>query len=380
MTASRPEWREDDSADDRGVVELALTARSHWKLLTLGPLLAAVLAFGVASLLPPIFTARATILPPNPQQSGVAGALMASLGGLAGALGGAGGALKSPSDQYVALMQSTTVQDRLIDQYGLLKAYDSEFRMDARKELETRVRVNVAKKDSLIIVEVDDEDPKRAAALANSHIEELRRLTSTLAVSEAQRRRVFFEAQLKQTRDQLAKAQAALQDSGISPGTLRADPRAATASYARLQAEVTATEVQLASLRGYLSDSAHEVRQTQATLRALRAQQARLEQSLESTGDADYVGKYRELKYQEMLFELLARQYEAARVDESREGSMVQVVDAAQPPEKKSRPRRGLIALGALVTTALLLLVFLRVRQWWRRANAGASRPQETGV
>ena len=151
MSLIRTEGREGDDTRDPGLFDLVLSAKPHWRLLSLGPLLAAALAFGVASLLPPVFTARATILPPTQQQSGVAGALMASLGGLAGALGGAGGALKSPSDQYVALMQSTTVQDRLIDQYGLMKVYDSEFRMDARKELENRVRMNVAKKDSLIV-------------------------------------------------------------------------------------------------------------------------------------------------------------------------------------------------------------------------------------
>lgn len=373
MSEIQTEDRECDRADDPGLFDLVLAARPHWRLLTLGPLLAAALAFGVASLLPPVFTARASILPPTQQQGGVAGALMASLGGLAGALGGAGGPLKSPSDQYVALMQSTTVQDRLIDQYALMKLYDSEYRMEARKELESRVRINVAKKDSLIVVEVDDEDPKRAAAMANSYIEELRRLTATLAVSEAQRRRVFFESQLKQSRDQLDKAQAALQDSGLSAGTLRADPRTATAGYARLQAEITATEVQLASLRGYLSDNAHEVLQTQATLRALRAQRARLEHSLESPGDADYTGKYREFKYQEMLFELLARQYEAARMDESREGSLIQVVDAAQPPEKKSRPRATLIAIGTFVTAFFILVAFIRVRRSWRSADAKAT-------
>lgn len=360
------------SSDDDAMLEWVLTARRHWKLLTFGPLAAGVLAFGIASVLPPIFTARATLLPPQQQQGGAAGALMASLGALAnlGGLGGAAGALKNPADQFVALMQSTTVQDRLIDQYGLLKSYDKQFRMDARKELESRVRINVAKKDSLIVIEVDDEDPKRAAAMANSHVDELRRLVSTLAVSEAQRRRVFFEAQLKSTRDQLTKAQAALQDSGVNEGTLRSEPRVATAAYARVQAEVAAAEVQLASLRGYLNDSAHEVRQAQATLGALRSQLARLERAAPEAKDADYLGKYREFKYQEMLFELMARQYEAARVDEAREGTMVQVVDTAEPPEKKSRPRRGLIAVGVLVSTGLLLLVGLRVRLWWQRGVA----------
>ncbi len=365
--------------EDRGAVELLLMGGRHWRLLTLGPLLAGAVAYGVASMLAPIFTARATILPPQQSQGGVAGALMASLGGLAGALGGAAGGIKNPSDQYVALMQSVSVQDRLIDQFNLQRAYEVEYRVDARKLLESRVRINVAKKDSLIVIDVDDEDPKRAAAMANQHVEELRRLTSTLAVTEAQRRRVFFEAELEQTRVNLAKAQAALQGSGISEAALKIDPRATASSYARVQAEIAANEIKLAAMRGALTDTSPEVRQAQTTLAALRVQLARLEQqSSGKDGDnnnSNYVSIYREFKYQEMLFELMARQYEAARVDESREGAMIQVVDAAQVPEKKSRPRRGFIALGAAVSAALLLLIGLRTRLWWQRATILSRSP-----
>ncbi len=342
--------------------------RGHLKLLIIGPLVVGLVALGIAFAIPPTFTARTSLLPPQQQQSAAASAL-ASLGALGG-LAGMASAVKSPADQYVALMQSSTVADRLIDRFELMRVYDDEFRVEARRELEQNSRFSIGKKDGLIVIEVDDKSPQRAAEIANQYVEELRRMTSVLAVSEAQQRRAFFEVEMKATRDRLVQAQQALQASGFTPGALRAEPKASAEGYARLKAEVTAAEVRLQTLRGSLSDSAVEVQQQLAALNALRGQLARFEQANPTSGSADYIGKYREFKYQETLFELFARQYEMARVDESREGALIQVVDPATPPERKSKPKRALIAAGATLVTLLLLAVFVLVRHSWREATA----------
>lgn len=355
---------EQDDASELDLFDVVRIFGAHWKPIVGGALTAGTLAFGVASLIPPSFTARTTLLPPQQQQSSAAAALasLGALGGLAG-LAGSMGSLKSPADQYVAFLESATVADRIIDQYKLLEVYDEDYRQDARKELSKNVRVTVGKKDGLITVEVDDHDPKRAAEMAKSYVEGLRQLTSTLAVSEAQQRRVFFEEQLKQTRDKLTQAQVALQSSGFSQGALKAEPRAAAEGYARLRAEATAAEVRLQGMRRMLTDETPELLQQQAVLSALRDQLARLEQRDIGRGDSDYVGKYREFRYQETLFELFARQYELARVDESREGALIQVVDMAQPPERKSKPKRGLIALISVLVTALAIGGFVVARR-----------------
>jgi uncharacterized protein involved in exopolysaccharide biosynthesis len=266
----------------------------------------------------------------------------------------AGGAanLRTPADQYVALMQSATVSDRMVDQFKLLDVYDEKYRIDARRELARNVRVNVGKKDGLITVDVEDKSPQRAADMANRLVDELRRMTDTIAVSDAQQRRKFFEQQLRQTQEKLVQAQQALQASGFTQGALKA--------------EVTAAEVRLQTLRGSLSDTAPEVQQQQNALTALRSQLARLEQTADARGGADYVGKYREFKYQETLFDLFAKQYELARVDESREGALIQVVDPATSPEKKSKPKRAIVALAATLSSALALIGFVLVRRSWR--------------
>jgi len=333
--------------------------RSHLRLLVLAPPLAGALALAVTFAIPPSFTAVTSFLPP--QQQGGAASALASLGALAGLAGTVGGA-KTPADQFVALMRSVTVSDRIIDQFGLQQAYGKEFRIDTRKALDANVRFQIGKKDGLITIEVDDTSPKQAAAMANRYVDELRKMTNTIALTDAQQRRVFFEKQLELTRDKLGKAQQALQSSGVGAGTLKAEPKAAAEGYAKLRAEATAAEVRLQTLRNALSDTAPEVLQQLATLRAMRDQLAKLEATTADNPDPGYISKYREFKYQETLYDLFARQYELARVDESREGALIQVVDPAQVPEKKSKPKRIIITLSTVAAVLLAALVFALVR------------------
>ena len=345
----------DDEDDGISLSELAGAILGQWKIILAGSVLAGAAGLGAASLMKPVFTARTVVMPPQQQQSSAAAAL-GSLGALAGL---AGGGIKSPVDQYIALMQSATVSDRLIDRFKLMEVYEEEFRSVARKTLLTKAIITAGKKDGLIVVEVDDHDPKRAADIANAYVDELRLMTNTLAVSEAQQRRRFFEQQLEVTKKRLTEAQVALQESGFSAGVLRAEPKAAADGYARLRAEVTAAEVRLQTMRRTLADSAPEMQQQQAQLEALRSELAKLEQreAAPSSKDAGYIGRYRDYKYQKTLFDLYAKQFELARLDESREGGLIQVVDVATAPDRKSKPKRAMYALGAAVLAGLLLSV-----------------------
>jgi uncharacterized protein involved in exopolysaccharide biosynthesis len=354
-----------------GLIDLVDVLEANWKQLLIVPIVVALLAYGITWLVRPVFTARTAFLPPVQQASGGAAAALSALGPLA-ALAGASALTRTPADQYISILRSTTVSDRMIERFGLLEVYDERTRTEARKVLARRVTMVAGKRDGIITVDVDDTDPKRAADMANEYVDELRLMSNKLALTEAQQRRVFFEAQLVQTRDNLAKAQIALQESGFNPGAIKSEPRAAVEGYAKLRAELTSAEVRLQAFRQTFVDGAPELQQQQAIVAALRAQLAKLEQATDQAGGANYVTKYREYRYQETLFELFARQYETARVDEAREGGLIQVIDRALPPEKKSRPVRSLVA-GAAWLAALLLtagwLVFRNLSSRRRRAR-----------
>lgn len=364
--APPPDERAQDAAE---ILSLLKPLREHRRLVLWAPLGAGALAVALSFLVRPTFTSATMFMPPQQQQSNAAAAL-ASLGALAGL---AGGGVKSSADQYIALMESRTISDRLIDHFNLMQVYDAEFRDDARKMLSERTQITSGKKDGLITVMVEDHDPKQAAAMANQYVEELRRMTSVLAVTEAQQRRMFFERKLQETKEQLTAAQVALQDSGYGSGSLKAEPKAAAEVYAQLRAQLTTAEVRLQTMRGNLASGSPEVQQQTATVMALRERLGALEKSSAAAANGpDYVSKYREFKYQEALFDLLAKQFEVARLDESREGALIQVVDVAAPAERKSKPKRALIGLAAVLLTGLLLPLGLVARGRWKRfAEAG---------
>jgi tyrosine-protein kinase Etk/Wzc len=374
MTSEAQQSMPNVEEDEISLLDLLQVVVDNLRLLVLAPLAVGVLALGYTFTIVPTFNATTKFLPPRQQQSGEA-AMLAGLGALGGLAGAAGG-LKSPADQYVAFLKSNSVQDALIDRFKLTDRYESKFRADTRTALTGNVQI-ASGKDGLININASDKEPAFAAQLANAHVEELRILLNRIAVTEAQQRRLFFENQLNSTKDNLVKAEQALKSSGVNSGALNANPQAAVEGLARLTAGITAQEIKLASMRGYLTESAPDFKQAQVEMAALRGQLARYEREQpalssdkngKSNSASDYITKFRDFKYQETLFELFAKQYEMARIDESSEGSVVQVLDIAQTPELKSKPKKAQIAMMATLATGFAMLLFVFIRQALRGA------------
>ena len=361
MQATNAAVKEDK--DEVDLLDVALILGEGWRALIFVPVLAGVLALAISFFTPPTFTAVTKFLPPIPQQSSGA-ALAAQLGALSG-LPIAAGIARTPADQYVALIKSRTVCDAIVRRFHLQELYGTALSEDARKILEERTKVSAGLKDGIISVEVEDRDPKIAAEIANAFIDELRKLTKTLAITEAGQRRLFFEEQLAQAKDNLTKSEIALQLSGVSSATLRTMPQSALEALARLKAQITSQEIKLASMRTFMTDANPEFKVGVEELAALRAELSKAEQSTPvkpAAKGADYIAKYRDFKYHETLFELMAKQYELARLDEAREGAVIQVVDAAQPPERRSKPQRAFTAVITTVAAFFATLLFVLVR------------------
>ncbi|MGB0008627.1 MAG: GNVR domain-containing protein [Candidatus Sulfotelmatobacter sp.] len=344
---------------------------------------AAVLAAIVSLLLPVQYEAKIALLPPA-QNSSIGSSLLGQLGSI-GALGSlaslAGGSLgiKNPADMYVSLLQSRTVEDAMIQRFGLMKEYHVKKMSEARKAFEYHTTAVAGTKDGLIRLTVEDHDPKRAAELANGYVEEFRRLSASLAITEAARRRLFFQQQVEQAKQSLTAAEDAMTKTQQSTGVLQIDSqaRALIESAAVLRAQVMAKEVQIEGMRSFATDDNPNLVLAKQQLAALQAQLERVAGSQSDAGSdinlskgrvtgsgMEYLRKYRDLKYQETVFELLAKEYEVAKLDEAREGSIVQVVDPAVPPDTKSSPHRTLIVLGATIV-AFFVAVF-----WvWLRRN-----------
>jgi capsule polysaccharide export protein KpsE/RkpR len=205
-----------------------------------------------------------------------------------------------------------------------------------------------------------------------------------LAVTEAQQRRQFFEKQLQETQEKLTAAEIAIKTTGISSNVLKANPETAVAAVAALQAQITVQEVKLGAMRGYLAETAPDFKQALNELTTLRAQLAKQSNETSAKSDptrvnaqGDYISKYREFKYQETLFELFAKQFEMAKADEAREGATIQVIDTAEPPELKSKPKKALIAVLVTLASGFALLLFVFIRQGLRNAEQDEASAQK---
>lgn len=340
---------------------------------------AAVLATVVSFLLPVRYEAKVVLLPPQ-QNSSMGSALLGQLGnmGSLAALAGAGLGIKNPADMYVSLLTSRTVEDAMIQRFGLMAEYREKRMADTRKEFESRTTAIAGAKDGLIRISVEDRDPKRAAELANGYVEEFRKLSASLAITEAARRRLFFEQQLQQAKDELTSAEEAMRKTQQSTGVLQIDSQARSLieSAAVLRGQVVAKQVQIQGMRSFAAEDNPQLILAKQELAALESQLERLGGSQHDAGSGinlskgrvtesgmEYLRRLRDLKYHETVFELLAKEFEIAKLDEAREGAIVQVVDAAVPPDKRSFPPRLLIVIAVTIFAFFVVVFWILLRK-----------------
>ena len=374
---------EDDAADDGpqiSLVDMLTWLGESKRVIAAVTVAVAVGSLAVAFMLTPVYTARASLLPPGSQQQSSSAAALAALGSLGGLAGGL--AAKTPDELYVALLKSDSVARALDERFDLKKRYGVKTHEALRRTIPSHVRVASDKKSGVISVEVDDEDPKFAADLANAHGSELIKVLARLAVSEAQQRRAFFEQQLKDTKEHLIAAEQDLRKVQEKSGVIVLDKQAEAliTGAAQLRALIAEREVQLKVLRTSATEQNPDVMRLNSELHALRGELARMESTQGgNAGSAvdmpvgkipeaaiDYVRARRELKLQETLLESMIRQYEIAKLDEAKEGPALQQVDKALPPDYKSKPAR------AVITLAGTLMALLLASAWviWRRYSA----------
>ena len=383
-----PQQAEQFDDDEISLVELATTLGEEKKLVFGLPFVVGIVAIVVSLFLTPIFTAKTTLLPPQNSGGGGAAAALASLGGLAGLAGISTGG--TTADTVIAMLQSRSAKDQIIDQFNLVEYYEAELRGDVYGTLDNAVRVTSDKKSGLITVEVDDKDPELAAKMANAYYEVLKSLMTRVAVTEAQQRRQFFEDQFAKAKEELSNAEVKLKETQERTGLveLKSQAEVTIEAVARLRAEIAQREVQLSAMRTFATPENSDYRRVVAELNGLRAELKKLDKGgtggelgLVSAGNLpeqglEYVRALREVKYQEAVFEIMAKQFELAKVDEAKDGGNVQQLDVATVPERKSKPKRALIVVLSVLASGFLAVLLAFVRAAMRKAAADENSQQ----
>jgi capsule polysaccharide export protein KpsE/RkpR len=330
----------------------------------------AAVAF-VAFRAPITYAANAVLLPPQQQQNAVAGALaqLSSLSNITGVSSG----VKTPEDMYIALFKTRKVEDAVINKHRLKDYYHATTMTEARAALEAHTFISYEKKTGFITVEVREKTPEFASTLANAHVEALQELMASVAITEAQQRRRFLEQQVNKTRTALSNAETRFRKEQQAHGLVVTQVLAESTikAAAELRAQITNRQVTLQAISKFATPLNQEVQRLTSELDALKMQLKDVEKGSDTaTGDQthkDAVQAFRDMKVQEAALDVLTRQLEIAKIDEAREGPMLQILDSAIPPEKPLQSKRGAIMLagssGVLLLSMVLAIGLGAIRQ-----------------
>jgi tyrosine-protein kinase Etk/Wzc len=379
------------------LLDYLIILAKHSRMIICASAMAVVLTFLFLFILPNQYTATARLLPPQ-QNLTLSARLLQSLGGgvspgsgegIMGGIGGIGGmgasllGLKSADDLYIAMMESNTVLDHLITRFHLMKLYKTKSLEEARKTLSRNAKITAGKKENIIVIAVTCTTPQMAAALANAFIEELSRLLQKLAVEEAKSRLAFLENEHHQASQNLIKAEDSLRLFSEKNNVLQIDTqtRGAIEYIARLRAEIDAKEVNIHVLRQQATPFNYDVVRLETEigslkekLRTAETQRGNCENNVCIPSDKapalalEYLRLFREVKYQESLYELFTKLVKVARLDMVRDVAVVQVLDPAMPPEKRSNKRLFVSVLVGISTFFVMVFVAF-VREYIHNVN-----------
>ena len=353
---------------------LLILAKRKW-LIVRNTLAAMVVAAIILLIMKNRYDATAVILPPRQEQS-ISSLLSGQMGALS-ALGGANlssGLLKNPNDIYAGLLQSRTVTSHLVQQFHLKDYYRVKYQQDAIKALLAHTKIELTK-DNLIHITVTTYDPNFSSQLANAYVSELHALNTNLALTDSSQRRAFFQEQIDREKVALSRAEADFQEMQKKTGLVLPNSQAdmMARNIASVRAEITVREAELEALKNYATEQNPNYQRLNSQIGSLRQQLTQLENNEKAITPGDielptaklpaasqeYMRRYREVRLHEAVYQLLVKQFEAAKIDEAKSAPMIQVVDPAIPPERKSSPFRSLI------TVVIGFLTFLFTCAWY---------------
>jgi uncharacterized protein involved in exopolysaccharide biosynthesis len=362
-------------------------------------LIALAASTAIAFLIPARYDATTQLMPPDSDSlSGMAlplGAAAARTGGLGAVASDLLGA-KNSGALFVGILESRTVQDRLIGEFRLDRVYRQSKIEDARQALLDHSYIAEDRKSGIIAITVRDHDPRRAASISQAYAAELDRLVAQVSTSSARRERIFLEERLTAVKKDLDNAAQKFSEfaSKNTAIDIPAQGKAMVEAAATLQGQLIAAESELRGLQAIYADQNVRVRSIRARVSELREQLGKMGGDSDVSGalsvnsdpslypsirqlprlGVTYADLYRRTRIQETVFELLTQQYELAKVQEAKEIPSVKILDAATVPTKKAFPPRLVIATGGTALAMAAVCVWLFARRHWLSMD-----PQDPG-
>lgn len=322
----------------------------------------------------PIFTAKTLINPPKLSDAGTSFSQVIS--GLNTLTGGGGGFLqKTDADITIAILKTSSVKDMVIKQFDLMKRWKMRDIELTRSALAGAVKFIPDMKSGFVEIDVDNKDPKQAAAIASYYTVALGQAINNIAYGRADQRYQFYQQQLGNAVASLNKAESALRVFAEKNGIVAGQQAQILAGIStQLQVQLIAAQAQLQSMSYYASPNNSDYQSLESQILSLKKQ---IQELNNQGGDGivvpvglapslanEYVGLMRDFKFKELVYEVMLKQSKAAQLDAQSEimPMSIQVVDPAQVPLHKSKPKRVYIVVGALIGSIFVCAIYFIIR------------------
>ncbi len=378
--SENPVERTDGKQVEVGVWDYFYVIYKWRKFILVNVFILTLVAVIVALLLPVQYKATATVIAPQRSDifGGLGGIISQSVREFAPFLRGLAGN-QPPIFTYLAILNSRTAMEKVVEKFNLIKVYD--IKDSSMEKAVKKLRGNTdfeIDENGVLVINVYDEDRKRAADMANYFVEVLNELNIKLNTEEARNRRMIIERRYLQNLEDLKSAEDTLKKFQQKYGIyyLPEQTKAAVTAAAELEAQIIAEEVKLGILRRQLGEDAPEVRVAKIQIEEMRKRLNQMKEGNDKIKNEmslfvpfkdvpelglKYLRLYRDYEIQNKLLEFILPLYEQAKIEEQRDVPVVQVLDRAVPPEKKARPFRTLIVVSVFASAFLFSILLVLV-------------------
>ncbi len=370
--------------DEIDLIELLMPLLENINFIIKITIYAFILSALISLILPKIYISSTTLLPPQTQSS-ISSQILNQLGGLASGISLPGS--KDMPELYKAFLQTNEVLDYVIEKNKLEEFYKEKDKENLRKILKNNLQVDIDRKSGIIKVSYLSKSPEMAFKTVSSFIEGLKKLNNKLAVTEASQRRLFYEEQLEKAKENLIEAEEDLKKFQLKTGSIKIDEeaKAAIEEVSIIRAQISAKEIQLKVMKSYVTPENPEYKTLVDEISALKEQLSKLQSKVPDDDESklstkkvsvygiEYIRKIREFKFNEAMYELMLKQYESAKLDESRDASVIQTVENPEIPQKRYKPKRKIIVAVSTFTALFFAIIWIYLKIFIK--NIKASNP-----
>ncbi len=319
----------------------------------------------------PEYTATATIISSggNNPMSG----LMSLAGKFSGVLPSITGEIGNDAEfaLYNTVLYSRTSMENVILKYDLMKLYKFKNQEVGVKALRKLINTDV-NFDNAYTISAKFRSPQLASDIANYLVQYLNEKVIEINITKSKNDRIFLEKRVDAIKDSLKKSEEILKDYQEKSGVIEAKTQTTKLieRLSTIESEMRKKDLEVHISKELLGEQSNEFKKAQVISQELHRNLDEFKNTRTSNLNRlpldsipksmlEYYRLYRDVQMYGTMLEYIIPIFEQAKFNEQKMTPVLNVIDKAIPPIKRTSPQRTVTAI--LIALFLTILVFLQI-------------------